>query len=52
MQTIHARDREAAKDFEDVAHSEREVLHVELRALREEVTNLRRTLQSEKSRGD
>ncbi len=52
MQTLHAKDRENVKDFEDIAHTEREVLHEELRALREEVASLRRDLQPDSRRGD
>ena len=52
MQTIHAKDRETVRELEDATHSEHAGLHVELRALREEVASLRRTLQSEDSRGD
>ena len=52
MQTIHAKDRETVRELEDATHAEHEGLHVELRALREEVASLRRTLQSENPRGD
>ncbi len=52
MQTIHAKDRETVKELEDASHTEHEGLHGELRALREEVASLRRTLQSDTSRGD
>lgn len=50
MQTIHAQDRETVQGFEEVAHSEREVLRDDIRALREEVAILRKTLESENSR--
>ncbi len=50
MQTIHAKDRETVKELEDATHSEHEGLHVELRALREEVASLRKTLQSDNAR--
>ncbi len=52
MQTIHAKDRETVRELEDASHTEHEGLHVELRALREEVASLRKALQSENARGD
>ncbi len=42
MQTIHAQERDEARAAEGIAHDEREILLAEIRALRAEVTSLRR----------
>lgn len=49
MQSVQAKDLETVKDYESVAHDEREALHDELRALREEVARLRTSLRSDGS---